>query len=568
MKSFKTPKRISIAPKASGKSRNRPKDSLKDSFLALQKTVGNRGVEAILRRGGFSAKLGVSLPPGPDEREAEYVAGKIISTDGPDLGTGIKDQGPSAPEATPDSGRSAFPENRLPSLPGNSQPLPAPLREFFGTALGYDFGGVRVHTDSESAGMARTLHARSFTLGRNVIFGPGQYAPETQGGKYILAHELTHVVQQGGAPPLGKSSGEPPASPRLSLLTQKNRDPGIQRSPEAFVNLEGKEEFSGVQLNPVGSNLFEVCVVGVPIARVYFADPREQRIDVHIRETSREPGKPPAVQILLDCLPTVRIELLRAGIEKLAGRGVGLQVGIRLVGIEIEWRPEGGMPYLPPRKPELIEVPPPEAMAPASASKGSEAEEARASHETTIPSPSEKGGSVEAPASEKGVSSILSDILEKLRTKIDRERIRSLLTVAAQCQLEGRECRAEMEEAAEIAVSILKRKTEALDPLSAKKETVTELLNATTDVMMLGAGEKEAEAAIAKSLRWGEAQLDLAVKELEKTPTKDKAKVVADKACAVMLLGGEPTEALDLLMKLFPQTGAKMEASPSGPGRS
>jgi hypothetical protein len=131
--------------------------------------------------------------------------------------------------------------------------------------------------------------------------------------------------------------------------------------------------------------------------------------------------------------------------------------------------------------------------------------------------------------------------------------------------LEGKECRAEMDEAAEIAVSILKRKTEALDPLSAKQETVKELLKATEEVMMLGVGEKEAETAMEKSLRWGEAQLDLAVKELEKTPTKDKARVVADKACVVMLLGGKATEAVELLMKLFPPSGERMEATSSGP---
>ncbi|HEX6288339.1 MAG TPA: DUF4157 domain-containing protein [Herpetosiphonaceae bacterium] len=61
---------------------------------------------------------------------------------------------------------------------------------------GYDFSQVRIHTDARAAAAARTLHAAAFTQGRHIVFGAGQYAPSSPQGQRLLAHELTHVVQQ------------------------------------------------------------------------------------------------------------------------------------------------------------------------------------------------------------------------------------------------------------------------------------------------------------------------------------------------------------------------------------
>ena len=66
-----------------------------------------------------------------------------------------------------------------------------------GQALGADFSDVKVHTDSQSDSLNRSLSARAFTLGSDIFFSQGAYNPRTSGGKHLLAHELTHVVQQG-----------------------------------------------------------------------------------------------------------------------------------------------------------------------------------------------------------------------------------------------------------------------------------------------------------------------------------------------------------------------------------
>src|SRR5436305_14186693 len=65
--------------------------------------------------------------------------------------------------------------------------------------LGHDFSGVRVYTDGNAARAAKALGARAFTVGRDVYFGSGRYAPHTHEGRKLLAHELTHVVQQEGS---------------------------------------------------------------------------------------------------------------------------------------------------------------------------------------------------------------------------------------------------------------------------------------------------------------------------------------------------------------------------------
>lgn len=87
-------------------------------------------------------------------------------------------------------------ESGINSLRGSGQPLPESTRSFMEPRFGADFSGVRVHTDSNANHLARSINAKAFTVGKDVVFGSGQYAPETSGGKQLLAHELTHTVQQ------------------------------------------------------------------------------------------------------------------------------------------------------------------------------------------------------------------------------------------------------------------------------------------------------------------------------------------------------------------------------------
>ncbi len=87
------------------------------------------------------------------------------------------------------------------AIRGKGKPLPNTIRNYFEPRFGFDFGAVRVHTDSRAAQLAQTIKARAFTTGKDVVFGTGEYAPQTRTGQNLLAHELTHTVQQGAAVP-------------------------------------------------------------------------------------------------------------------------------------------------------------------------------------------------------------------------------------------------------------------------------------------------------------------------------------------------------------------------------
>lgn len=101
-----------------------------------------------------------------------------------------KNTGHTPPEVTSDL------ESRIQSLKGGGQPLPAPVRAFFEPRFGVDFSGVRVHTNGRAAQLAQAMNARAFTYGQNIWMG----RDVSEGDKRLMAHELTHVVQQGAVP--------------------------------------------------------------------------------------------------------------------------------------------------------------------------------------------------------------------------------------------------------------------------------------------------------------------------------------------------------------------------------
>ena len=88
---------------------------------------------------------------------------------------------------------------RIRTLQGGGQPLPKSLRSFFEQRFGYDFSQVRIHKDSRAAESAREVRARAYTIGQHVVFGEGEYSPDTAAGKQLTAHELTHTIQQSGS---------------------------------------------------------------------------------------------------------------------------------------------------------------------------------------------------------------------------------------------------------------------------------------------------------------------------------------------------------------------------------
>ncbi len=92
------------------------------------------------------------------------------------------------------------------ALRSPGQPLDAATRATLEPRLGYDFSHVRVHTDARAAASVRALDARAYAIGRDIVFGAGQYNPGAGAGRSLLAHELTHVAQQGQSRGMASSS--------------------------------------------------------------------------------------------------------------------------------------------------------------------------------------------------------------------------------------------------------------------------------------------------------------------------------------------------------------------------
>ncbi len=132
--------------------------------------------------------------------------------------------GSGGPAAEPDLDRQVRP------LRHGGRPLSPALRSFFEPRFGRDFSAVRLHTGAEAARAASAINARAFTLGNHIAFGAGEYAPGSFEGRRLLAHELTHTVQQGHAPalsgpgPLPGAAGPAAAPAPLSAPSTLQRD--------------------------------------------------------------------------------------------------------------------------------------------------------------------------------------------------------------------------------------------------------------------------------------------------------------------------------------------------------
>ncbi|MEM6254100.1 MAG: DUF4157 domain-containing protein [Cyanobacteria bacterium P01_D01_bin.156] len=150
-------------------------------------------------------------------------------------------------------------ESRLQSSKGGGQPLSNNTRDFMESRFGNDFGGVRVHTNAEAVQMNQNLKAQAFTHGNDIYFNSGKYNPESTGGKRLLAHELTHTIQQ-----TGPSTVNPK---RLAQKTEKiNKSPLATSAQPVAASVAPKvqrQKISQVATRPVG-NLEEVSVTIQP----------------------------------------------------------------------------------------------------------------------------------------------------------------------------------------------------------------------------------------------------------------------------------------------------------------
>jgi len=174
-------------------------------------------------------KLEVSSPDDPAEREAEEVAETVMEMETPtdrvaekegtaqrdtDGGVTVSETVTRLPGGTEKQG--ADESTVMSGIQGSGKPLPSGVRSDFEAKLGADFSDVSIHTGPSADEAARSIGAEAFTVGGNVAFASGAYQPETKSGKQLLAHELTHVVQQGAAPSTDSEGSDAARSSRVT----------------------------------------------------------------------------------------------------------------------------------------------------------------------------------------------------------------------------------------------------------------------------------------------------------------------------------------------------------------
>ena len=171
-----------------------------DRILFLQRTIGNRAVQRLIKSVALQAKLRIGKSGDIYEQEADRVADAVMRMPEPQVQRQPREEEVEELQAKATSGHlsEVTPnlESKIQSLKGGGQPLPESGSTYFEPRFGYDFSRVRLHTDTQAADTARALNARAFTVGQDVVFGNGEYAVGTASGKRLLAHELTHIVQQ------------------------------------------------------------------------------------------------------------------------------------------------------------------------------------------------------------------------------------------------------------------------------------------------------------------------------------------------------------------------------------
>ncbi len=178
-------------------------DAHDDRDVGLQDAIGNSGV-ARLAAAGAQAKLEVGGADDAHEQEADQIADEVLG--GP-VAQPARDISGGADGVQREGGGAAFTASadvgsRIEGATGG-QTLPGDVQATMEAKTGASFEGVRVHDDAEAHATTAAVGAHAFTHGRDIHFAKGAYDPGSQAGKHLLAHELTHVVQQSG----GQSPG-------------------------------------------------------------------------------------------------------------------------------------------------------------------------------------------------------------------------------------------------------------------------------------------------------------------------------------------------------------------------
>jgi hypothetical protein len=220
--------------------------------LQLQRTIGNQAIQRMLQ---------VSQPNDAAEREADRVASEVTHSPAAQHaapcscgGTCNKCRGVQR-KATSGAGVTGnLPPEVNDVLRSPGQPLDPQTGAAMSSRFGRDFSHVQVHTDARASASAEALHAEAYTVGHQMVFRQGRYSPSTGSGRRLLAHELTHVVQQGHAAPAAQHSG-PAIVHAPSGALQRTATPDDEKQKSEAIESHRKQQKNVADLLDQGRKL-------------------------------------------------------------------------------------------------------------------------------------------------------------------------------------------------------------------------------------------------------------------------------------------------------------------------
>jgi hypothetical protein len=165
--------------------------------------------------GPIQTRLAVQKQGDACEREADRLSEHVMRSGGTDQRAAPLQTSRAPPAAGSDHVGAPSVVRDVLQSPG--QPMDPATRAFVEPRFGHDFGRIRVHSDDKAAASARSVNALAFASGRHLVFGAGQYAPDTGPGRRLLAHELIHSLQQG----MGAQSPAPSIDGAAAPLVQR-----------------------------------------------------------------------------------------------------------------------------------------------------------------------------------------------------------------------------------------------------------------------------------------------------------------------------------------------------------
>jgi Domain of unknown function (DUF4157) len=264
--------------------------------IHLQETLGNQAVQGLFRAGIIQARLRIGQPHDIYEQEADRVADAVMRMPQPvdgksqfvatvqasriglnlsvNVGEALRRQmkqpfyveeglvegdllqTKAIPGHIPGM-RTGLPPSRIERLRRTGGlNLPPSVRDFMESRFDRDFAEVRLHADSNAAETAKGMNALAFTVGRDIVFGEGQFMPTTGTGMRLLAHELAHVIQQGEVPPTLqkthaiRSHDHPPLKNEVSARGSASTTSGRKSPPYITASSRDSDIIRRVRWNP------------------------------------------------------------------------------------------------------------------------------------------------------------------------------------------------------------------------------------------------------------------------------------------------------------------------------